>query len=44
LLVVEIGHNREALESAFPRLAFAWPETSGGAGFVFVLAREDLAG
>jgi len=44
LLVVEVGHNREALESAFPRLPFAWPETSGGAGFVFVLAREDLAG
>ncbi|MGE0355350.1 MAG: 50S ribosomal protein L3 N(5)-glutamine methyltransferase [Burkholderiales bacterium] len=42
LLVVEIGHNRKALERAFPKLAFGWPEVSAGAGFVFVLAREDL--
>jgi ribosomal protein L3 glutamine methyltransferase len=41
-LVVEIGHNRKALEKAFPRLPFAWPKTSGGKGFVFALAREDL--
>jgi len=44
LLVVEVGHNSDVLEAAYPRLPFAWPETSGGPGFVFVLAREDLAG
>jgi ribosomal protein L3 glutamine methyltransferase len=43
LLVVEIGHNSDVLEAAYPRLPFAWPETSAGPGFVFVLAREDLA-
>jgi ribosomal protein L3 glutamine methyltransferase len=43
LLVVEIGHNRKALERAYPRLDFAWPQTSGGAGFVFTLRREQLA-
>jgi ribosomal protein L3 glutamine methyltransferase len=42
LLVVEIGHNRKALERAFPRLPFLWPELSAGPGFVFVLRREDL--
>lgn len=42
LLVVEIGHNRKALEKAYPKLPFTWPKTSGGAGYVFVLRREDL--
>jgi ribosomal protein L3 glutamine methyltransferase len=43
LLVVEIGHNRKALEKAYPHLAFTWPETSGGPGYVFTLRREGLA-
>jgi len=42
-LVVEIGHNRKALERAYPRLPFEWPATSSGRGFVFVLSREALA-
>ncbi|HUP97406.1 MAG TPA: 50S ribosomal protein L3 N(5)-glutamine methyltransferase, partial [Usitatibacter sp.] len=41
-LVVEIGHNRTALTKAYPDLPFRWPRTSGGRGFVFTLAREDL--
>jgi ribosomal protein L3 glutamine methyltransferase len=41
-LVVEIGRNRAALERAFPKLAFRWPKTSAGAGFVFVLDRAQL--
>lgn len=43
LLLVEIGHNREALERAFPRLPFTWLETSGGDGFVFLLTGAQLA-
>ena len=43
MLVVEIGHNRKALERWYPRLPFSWPETSGGPGYVFTLRREDLA-
>ena len=43
LLVVEIGHNREELERAFPRLPFTWLETSGGDGFVFLLTAAQLA-
>jgi ribosomal protein L3 glutamine methyltransferase len=42
LLMVEIGHNRKALEKAFPRLEFEWPKTSGGRGFVFAITRERL--
>lgn len=41
-LVVEIGHNRKALERAYPALPFKWPKTSAGAGYVFTLKREDL--
>jgi len=42
LLVVEIGHNRRALERAFSKLPFAWPVVSAGAGFVIALRREEL--
>lgn len=44
VLVVEIGHNRDAVEAAFPDLPFTWLETSGGDRFVFLLEREALAG
>jgi ribosomal protein L3 glutamine methyltransferase len=42
-LVVEIGHNRRALERAFPHLPFEWPRTSGGRKFVFALPAAALA-
>ncbi|MBI2961273.1 MAG: 50S ribosomal protein L3 N(5)-glutamine methyltransferase [Betaproteobacteria bacterium] len=42
LLIVEVGHNRKALERVFPSLPFTWLQTSRGDGFVFLLAREDL--
>ena len=42
LLIVEIGHNRDTLEQIFPKLPFTWVETSGGDGFVFLLAAADL--
>ena len=42
VLVVEIGHNREALEQAYPDLPFTWLETSGGDGFVFLLNAAEL--
>lgn len=44
VLLVEIGHNREVLERAYPELPFMWLETSGGDGFVFLLTREQLLG
>jgi ribosomal protein L3 glutamine methyltransferase len=42
MLWVEIGHNRKALERAYPKLPFKWPRTSAGKGFVFELKREEL--
>jgi ribosomal protein L3 glutamine methyltransferase len=42
LLIVEIGHNREALEKAFPRAPFTWIETSAGEDNAFLLRREEL--
>jgi ribosomal protein L3 glutamine methyltransferase len=42
ILIVEIGHNRAALEEAFPQTPFTWLETSAGDGFVFMLTRDHL--
>lgn len=42
ILVVEIGHNRDAVEMAFPELSFNWLETSAGNEFVFLLRREQM--
>jgi ribosomal protein L3 glutamine methyltransferase len=42
LLIVEIGHNREALEAAYPDTPFIWLETASGDEYVFMLHREDL--
>jgi ribosomal protein L3 glutamine methyltransferase len=42
ILVVEIGHNRDLLEAAFPQLAFTWLATAAGDEFVFLLHAADL--
>jgi ribosomal protein L3 glutamine methyltransferase len=42
LLIVEIGHNRDELEAAYPNLPFTWLETSAGDQFVFMLQAADL--
>jgi ribosomal protein L3 glutamine methyltransferase len=42
LLVVEIGHNRDVLEAAYPHLPFTWLEVSSGDEYVFLLTREQL--
>lgn len=42
ILVVEIGHNRNALEAAFPELPFNWLDVSAGGDFVFLLHKNDL--
>ena len=44
VLVLEIGHEREHFERAFPRLEPVWLETSAGADQVLLLTREALAG
>ena len=42
ILVVEIGHNRDALEAAYPNLPFIWLDTEAGDEYVFLLRAEDL--
>lgn len=42
ILIVEIGHNREALEAAYPNTMFNWLETSSGNEFVFLLTKDQL--
>jgi ribosomal protein L3 glutamine methyltransferase len=43
VLVVEIGHNRDALLDAYPDLPFTWLEVSSGDEFVFLLSKQQLA-
>ena len=42
ILIVEIGHNRDALEAAYPNLPFTWLDVSAGDQFVFMLHKNDL--
>lgn len=42
LLVVEIGHNRDELEAAYPETPFTWLDTAAGDQYVFLLRREEL--
>ena len=41
-LVVEIGHNREAAETALPRLPMTWLSTETSDDGVFIVTREEL--
>lgn len=43
LLAVEIGHNRESVEAAFPGLPFTWLDTASGEGKIFMLHQADLS-
>lgn len=42
LLIVEIGHNRDDLEAAFPTTPFTWLETAAGNEYVFMLREDEL--
>jgi ribosomal protein L3 glutamine methyltransferase len=42
ILIVEIGHNREALEAAYPNIIFNWLDVSSGNEFVFLLTKSQL--
>ena len=42
LLAVEIGHNRDSVEQAFPRLEFTWVDTPDNEDKIFLLRREQL--
>ena len=42
ILVVEIGHNRDALLAAYPDLEFTWLTVESGNQYVFLLTKEQL--
>ncbi len=42
ILIIEIGHNKSALEAAYPNLPFTWLEVSAGDEFVCMLHKNDL--
>ena len=42
LLFVEVGHNADIVEAAFPGLPFTWVDTAGGDGKIFLLTRSQL--
>jgi ribosomal protein L3 glutamine methyltransferase len=43
VLIIEIGHNRDVLEAAYPNLPFTWLDVSAGDEYVFMLHRNDLS-
>ncbi|MHB1246402.1 MAG: 50S ribosomal protein L3 N(5)-glutamine methyltransferase [Sulfuriferula sp.] len=44
ILIAEIGHNRDALEEAFPDLSFTWLDTGDSDEYVFLVTKEQLLG
>ena len=42
ILVVEVGNSERALQRAYPRLPFIWPEIAMGGGGVFILRAADV--
>lgn len=42
MLIAEIGHNRDALEAAFPHLPLTWLDTGDSDEYVFAISREQL--
>lgn len=43
LLAVEVGHNREIMDAAFPELPLTWLDTDSGEGKIFMLRQADLS-
>ncbi len=42
VLAIEVGHNRDLVEEAFPQLEAVWLDAEGGDEKVFLLTREQL--
>ena len=43
VLIVDVGHNRNLVEDAFPALPFMWLATAASDAGVFLLRAEDFA-
>ncbi|MBI5921780.1 MAG: 50S ribosomal protein L3 N(5)-glutamine methyltransferase [Betaproteobacteria bacterium] len=44
LLAVEVGHNRDLVEAAFPELPMTWVDCAGGEGKIFILQKDQWPG
>ena len=44
ILAVEVGHNREIVDAAFPQLPLTWIGEAEGEDKIFLITREQLAG
>lgn len=42
VIAIEVGHNRDLVEAAFPKLPAVWLDTENAEGKVFLLRSEDL--
>jgi ribosomal protein L3 glutamine methyltransferase len=42
VIAIEVGHNRDLVDAAFPELEITWLDTDYAEGKVFLLTREDL--
>jgi ribosomal protein L3 glutamine methyltransferase len=42
VIAIEVGHNRDLLEAAFPELEAVWLDAEGGDEKIFLLTREQL--
>lgn len=42
VLIIEVGHERKAVEAAFPDLSLTWISTSGGDDSVFLVQQDHL--
>jgi ribosomal protein L3 glutamine methyltransferase len=43
ILMVEVGHNADLVEAAFPDVPFTWIDTPSSEDKIFLLTRQDLA-
>lgn len=42
ILMIEVGHNADLVEAAFPRVPFAWVDTDNSESKIFLLTQQDL--
>ena len=42
VIAIEVGHNRDLVEAAFPQMEAVWLDTEGGDEKIFLLTREQL--
>ena len=41
-IAIEVGHNRDQVEAAFPHLPVVWLDTASSSDKIFLVSRESL--